>query len=141
VRIQRSRMGLQPGIPTATMADIAFLLIVFFMVTTAFSLDRTPMDLPQTREQQQVPKGSAIVSITREGALRFSAGEEDTQPVADMEQLSLAIRRVTSANSLQAFVVKADRQVPYRVIDEVLERLRQGGAENVSLLSQAEPVR
>ena len=36
-------------------------------------------------------------------------------------------------------VAKADRQVPYRVIDEVLERLRQAGAENVSLLSQAEP--
>ena len=141
MRIPRSRMALQPAIPTATMADIAFLLIVFFMVTTAFSLDRTPMDLPQTLEQQQVPKGSAIVSVTREAALRFSAGEEDTQPVADMEQLSLAIRRVTSANSLQPFVVKADRQVPYRVIDEVLERLRQGGAENVSLLSQAEPVR
>ena len=139
MRIARSRMALQPGIPTATMADIAFLLIIFFMVTTAYSLDRTPMELPQTREQQQVPKGSAIIAITREGALRFSAGEEDSQPVADMEQLSLAIGRVTAANTLHAFVIRADRQVPYRVIDEVLERLRVGRAENVSLLSQAEP--
>jgi biopolymer transport protein ExbD len=121
------------------MADIAFLLIIFFMVTTAFTIDRTAMELPQTREQQQVPKGSALISITRDGALRFSAGEEDTQPVAGMEQLALAVRRVTAANTLHAFVIKADRQVPYRVIDEVLERLRQAGAENVSLLSQAEP--
>ena len=141
MRIQRSRLALQPAIPTATMADIAFLLIIFFMVTTAFSIDRTPMELPQTREQQQVPKGSAIISITRQGALRFSAGEEDSQPVAGLEQLGLAIRRVTAANRLHAFVIKADRQVPYRVIDDVLERLRQAGAENVSLLSQAEPSR
>jgi biopolymer transport protein ExbD len=139
MRIHRSRAALQPGIPTATMADIAFLLIIFFMVTTAFTIDRTAMELPQTREQQQVPKGSAIIAITREGALRFSAGEEDTKPVAGMAELSAAVRRVTAANSLHAFVIKADRQVPYRVIDEVLERLRLAGAENVSLLSQAEP--
>jgi biopolymer transport protein ExbD len=141
MRIQRSRAALQPGIPTATMADIAFLLIIFFMVTTAFTIDRTAMELPQTREQEQVPKGSALIAITRDGALRFSAGEEDTAPIAGMEQLSASVRRVTAANSLHAFVVKADRQVPYRVIDEVLERLRQAGAQNVSLLSQAEPER
>jgi biopolymer transport protein ExbD len=141
MRIARSRLAMQPAIPTATMADIAFLLIIFFMVTTAYSIDRTPMQLPQTREQQQVPKGAAIISITRDGALRFSPGEEDTRPVGDMAELDSAIRRVAAANSLHAFIVKADRQVPYRVIDEVLERLRQGGAQNVSLLSQAEPPR
>jgi biopolymer transport protein ExbD len=141
VRISRSRLALQPAIPTATMADIAFLLIIFFMVTTAFTIDRTPLELPQTREQQQVPKGAAIISITRQGALRFSPGEKDTQPVAGMEQLGAAIRRAVAANSLHAFVIKADRQAPYRLVDEVLERLRQAGAENVSLLSQAEPPR
>jgi biopolymer transport protein ExbD len=129
------------GIPTATMADIAFLLIIFFMVTTAYSIDRTPMDLPQTREQQQVPKGAAIISITRDGGLRFSAGEADTEPVADMEQLSASIRQVTAANTLHAFVIKADREVRYGVVDEILERLRVGRAENVSLLSQAEELR
>jgi biopolymer transport protein ExbD len=139
VRIHRSRAALQPAIPTATMADIAFLLIIFFMVTTAFTIDQTAMELPQTREQQQVPKGSAIIAISRDGSLRFSAGEETTEPIGGMDQLSQAARRVTAANTLHAFVIKADRQVPYRVIDEVLERLRQAGAENVSLLSQAEP--
>jgi biopolymer transport protein ExbD len=141
VRIARSRLSPQPAIPTATMADIAFLLIVFFMVTTAFTIDRTAVDLPQTREQQQVPKGSAIIAITRDGALRFSAGEEDSQPVAGMAELGQAIRGVTAANSLQAFVIKADRQAPYRLIDQVLEHLRQAGAQNVSLLSEAEAPR
>ena len=55
------------GIPTATMADIAFLLIIFFMVTTAFTLDHTPMELPETEQQQQTIKGSAVISITRVG--------------------------------------------------------------------------
>ena len=81
MRLQRSRRGLAPVIPTASMADIAFLLIIFFMVTTAYSLDRTPMELPQTHQQEQAQKGAAIIAITEDEVFRFSAGEADTQPV------------------------------------------------------------
>ena len=140
MRLQRPPRPLAPAIPTATMADIAFLLIIFFMVTTAFSLDRTPMELPETREQQQVPKGAAVIAITRDAAFRFSAGEQDTLPIAGPEELGSAIRSVAAGNSLHPFVIKADRNLPYRVIDRVLEQLRQAGAENVALLSRGEDV-
>lgn len=138
MRIHRSERPLPAVIPTASMADIAFLLIIFFMVTTAYSLDRTPMELPQTQEQQQTAKGSAIIAITADGAIRFSAGEEDTAPVDGMPGLTQAIQSVTAANRLHPFVIKADRRVKYRVIDEVLEQLRLAGAENVSMLSRGE---
>lgn len=120
------------------MADIAFLLIIFFMVTTAYSLDRTPMELPETKEQEQVPKGAAIISMAPDGTVRFSAGEADTQPVADIAALGQSIRQVTATNSLHPFVLKADRLVPYRLIDQVLEQLRLARAQNVSLFSIGE---
>jgi len=138
VHLAKPARTLQSSIPTATMADIAFLLIIFFMVTTAFSVDRTPMALPETREQQQVAKGAAVISIAPDHSLRFSPGEADAAPVPDMEALGLAIRRVTAANALHPFVVKADRYVPYRLIDQTLEQLRQAGAQDVALLSRAE---
>ena len=126
------------AIPTASMADIAFLLIIFFMVTTAYSLDRTPMELPSTEEQEQSAKGAAIVAITADDRIRFSAGEEDTAPVDGIEALTARIREVTAANRMHPFSIKADRTVKYRTIDAVLERLRDAGAENVTLLSQSE---
>ncbi len=125
-------------IPTASMADIAFLLIVFFMVTTAYSLDRTPMDLPETKEQQQTAKGAALIAITADETFRFSEGEADSAPVDGIEGLSAAVRQVTATNRLHPFILKADRKVPYRTIDAVLEQLRLAGAENVTLLSQGE---
>jgi biopolymer transport protein ExbD len=136
MRIKRSQHSFKSVIPTATMADIAFLLIIFFMVTTAYSLDRTPIDLPETREQDQTVKGSAVIAITEDGRTRFSAGERDTEPVRDMEALGAAIQGVAAGNRLHPFVIKADRRVPYRTIDGVLDRLRQAGAENVTLLSE-----
>jgi biopolymer transport protein ExbD len=136
MRIRRSQHSFKSVIPTATMADIAFLLIIFFMVTTAYSLDRAPLDLPVTKEQEQTAKGSAVVSVTEDGRIRFSAGERDTEPVADIEALGAAIRRVTTGNRLHPFVIKADRRVAYRTIDGVLDRLRRAGAEDVTLLSE-----
>jgi biopolymer transport protein ExbD len=138
MRIRRGERPLPAVIPTASMADIAFLLIIFFMVTTAYSLDRTPMELPQSREQQQTAKGAAIIAIDQAGALKFSAGEADTQDIADIEALTARIHEVTAGNRLHPFVIKADRRVKYSLIDTVLERLRAAGAENVAMLSVAE---
>lgn len=136
MRIKRSRRNFGAVIPTASMADIAFLLIIFFMVTTAYSLDRTPMELPQTEQQQQTAKGAAIISITRDGEMRFSAGEADTHRVDGIEGLAAEMRTVTAVNSLHPFVIKADRNTPYRIIDQVLEQLRSAGAQDVTLLSR-----
>lgn len=138
MHLSRSRQSLVSVIPTATMADIAFLLIIFFMVTTAYSLDRTQMELPQTAEQQQTAKGAAIVAIAPDETFRFSAGETDTAPVDSLAALSAAIRDVTARNRNHAFTIKADRSVKYRTIDAVLEQLRAAGAGNVTLLSRGE---
>ena len=138
MRLHRSKRSLAAAIPTASMADIAFLLIIFFMVTTAYSLDRTQMELPQTEQQEQTAKGAAIISITVDETFRFSEGEEDTRLVDGIGGLAEAIRGVTTANRLHPFVIKADRRVKYRVIDKVLEQLRSAGAENVTLLSRGE---
>jgi biopolymer transport protein ExbD len=136
LQIQRRRRPFQAVIPTAMMADIAFLLIIFFMITTVFTLDRTALDLPQTREQQEAGRDAAIIVITPEETFRFSAGEEDTEPVESIEMLSIGIRAVTASNTFHPFTVKADRNVRYRTIDAVLEQLRLAGAQNITLLSE-----
>lgn len=138
MRLKRSKRSLAPVIPTATMADIAFLLIIFFMVTTAFTLDRTPMELPSTVQQEQTAKGAAVISITVDETFRFSEGKEDVRPVDGIGGLGEAIRAVTVSNRLHPFIIKADRRVKYRVIDQVLEQLRSAGAEDVTLLSRGE---
>ncbi len=138
MRLTRPAATADAVIPTASMADIAFLLIIFFMVTTAYSLDHTPMDLPATQEQEQSAKGAAIISITSDDQMRFSAGDADTKPLAGLEELTAQVRAVTATNRMHPFTLKADRRTKYRTIDAVLEQLRAAGAENVTLLSQSE---
>ena len=138
MRLKRSKRSLAAVIPTASMADIAFLLIIFFMVTTAFSLDRTAMELPETAQQEQAAKGSAIISITEDETFRFSEGTEDVRLVDGIGGLAEAIRGVTASKPPAPVHHQGGpaREIPRH--RRVLEQLRSAGAENVTLLSRGE---
>ncbi len=126
-------------IPTASMADIAFLLIVFFMVTITFEQDKTQVALPKTELRFEVPKKAAIISVTNNGQLRVSSGEEMSVPVAPDDVVTFAANLVTQFPGREV-VIKADDKVPYRNIDKVIDSLKQAKVENIYLLSDQRTV-
>jgi len=73
---------------TASMADIVFLLLVFFILTYKVEVDRTKMDLPDTWIRSKVPEKAAVISIappddiTAPLTVRVSTGEEMSLPVS-----------------------------------------------------------
>jgi biopolymer transport protein ExbD len=125
-------------IPTSSMADIAFLLIIFFMVTINFEVDKTTVALPATQLRFEIPKKSAYISIIESGQIRVSSGEEISVAVPGPENvLSFAVD-VVASNPGKAFVLKADKNVPYRYVDSVIDALKQARAEVIYLLSEQE---
>ncbi len=128
------------GIPTASMADIAFLLIIFFMVTINFEVDKTTVGLPTTELRYEIPKKAAYISIIASGQIRVSSGEEISVPVPGPENvLSFAVD-VVANNPGKPFVLKADKDVPYRYVDSVIDALKQARAEKIYLLSRQDTV-
>ncbi len=128
-------------IPTASMADIAFLLIIFFMVTTVHEVDRTSVNLPSAKNREEAEKGAAIVVLTKEepaGNLvyKFSNGKDMSTVVGGPDDIYLEASRLTYADNTQQFVLKADGTVRFEKIDELLDAMRKGGVQNVLLLSQ-----
>ena len=124
-------------IPTASMADIAFLLIVFFMVTTTITVDRTEVQLPTSLERTEVPKDAAVIAIEDGGVIHFSDGESDSRVMNAPDVLPSAAF-IMSKNSLKFFVIKADGNAEYRHIDQVMEQLRQASVRNIAMLTQQE---
>ncbi|MFP3940041.1 MAG: ExbD/TolR family protein [Thermoanaerobaculia bacterium] len=125
-------------IPTASMADIAFLLIIFFMLTMTFEVDKTRVTLPDTVVRMEIPKKAAYISVNEAGQIKVSSGEELSVPVSTAEDvLSFAAGVVASAPGKE-FVIKADEDVPYRTIDEIIDALKRAQVEVIYLLSRAE---
>jgi biopolymer transport protein ExbD len=120
---------------TASMADIVFLLLVFFILTYKVEVDRTKMDLPDTWVRSKVPEKAAVISIappddiTAPLTVRVSTGEEMSLPVSTNEEV------VTFAST-----EKADEQVPYEHVDAVLDALKQSKVKNIYLLSEQKTV-
>jgi len=119
------------------MADIAFLLIVFFMVTTTITVDRTTVELPTSLERTEVQKDAAVIAIERDGIIHFSDGEEDSRVINPQDILPSAAF-IMSKNSLKFFLIKADGDAEYRFIDQVMEQLRQASVRNIAMLTQQE---
>ena len=122
-------------IPTASMADIAFLLIVFFMITTVFQVDKTVLSLPRSQVRSEVVKGSAFIVITADNYIKVSDGKEDTHPIDQSDILSFAVDLV-SKNPEQPIVLKVDKGVKWHVVDKVLEQLEQAHAKNLQFLTE-----
>lgn len=130
----RKRHDPGPVIPTASMADIAFLLIVFFMVTITFEKDKTQVVLPKTELRFEVPKEAAYISITEEGQIRVTTGEEMSSLLPLEDVVSFA-SNVVQQFPQRPFVLKADASVPYRNVDKILDSLKQAKVELIYLLS------
>jgi biopolymer transport protein ExbD len=123
-------------IPTASMADIAFLLIIFFMVTITFEVDKTQVVLPKTAIRIEIPKKAAYVSVTDNGLIKVSDGEELSNPVPGVEDVLSFAAGVVASDPSKPFVLKADSNVPYEVVDKVIDALKQARVEVIYLLSE-----
>ncbi len=123
-------------IPTASMADIAFLLIIFFMLTTSFSPVKTSVDLPESVDRAEVEQNSAIIAITAQDAIVFSDGDNPGFDVNTAQDLAPHIQAVVRGMPNKQFVIRADRAVKYSAIDAVLDQLRRNGARNIGLLTE-----
>lgn len=125
-------------IPTASMADIAFLLIIFFMLTMTFEVDKTRVTLPETLVRMEIPKKAAFISVNEAGAIKVSSGEELSVSVSNAEDVLSFAAGVVSSNPGKEFVIKADEDVPYRTIDGIIDALKRAQVEVIYLLSSAE---
>ncbi len=148
MKIHKSK-DISAFIPTASMADIAFLLIIFFMVTTVFQVDKTSVNLPATWERPtEIPRGAAFVVLAKlagaggeELVYKFSAGEDTSQIIpTGTEGLYFEVLNITSTNPLHPFVIKIDKTVEYKLVDEVLDSLRRAGAQDLILMTEQRTV-
>ena len=115
----KRRIKVSPTFNMASMTDIIFLLLIFFMITsTMVSPNAIKVLLPQGKKQTTV-KATARVVIDKELNIYAAAGSEDEVPVA-LEELP-SVSRAQVNDSTELFVsLYADEAVPYRNIVEIL---------------------
>lgn len=104
----------------ASMTDVIFLLLIFFMVTSTFVFPTAlEVSLPQSSEQTAIKPGTRVY-IDKDQKLYASFGDTEPQPLAE-DQLLAFLQLTQQQDSTQFIALYADETVPYGKIVEVLD--------------------
>jgi biopolymer transport protein ExbD len=122
-------------IPTASLADIAFLLLIFFLTTTVFNEERgLPIVLPEQAEEQEVAAKNIIFFIVQaDGSVTVRRGESEQEQVVSYREVEGILRQELVANQLLIAAIKTDPNAAYRHMVNVLDEVKLAGAERISL--------
>ena len=128
-------------IPTSTMADIAFLLIIYFMITTTFAATQG-LDFQLPKDEDETPtvekEESVLIEIRPSGQLIV-----DQQPMELGEILSYLEPKL-ERNPMKPVIIRPDSSAPYGHMVEVFDELRQAEDKigmqirNISIPTQRE---
>lgn len=121
----------------ASMTDVIFLLLIFFMVTSTFIFPTAlEVNLPQSSEQTAL-KPSKRVYLDSEGRIFVSAaGDREPQEIADLDHL-LTFLQLAAENPDEDYIaVYADEDVTYGRLVEVLDL---GARNNLKMVLATKP--
>lgn len=113
------------GFSMASMTDVIFLLLIFFMVTSTFVFPTAiDVNLPESSQQTAIKPGTTVY-IDAQQNIFASYGGEEPQPM-DNSTLVTFLRLTTTQDPEAYIALYADESVPYGRIVEILNI----GAEN-----------
>ena len=122
-------------IPSSSMADIAFLLLIFFLVTTTFPKDkRLAIVLPEQAKEQEVSQKNVLhVLVDPAGTVIIRRGESELQQTVSPGEVEQIWRQDVAQNPNLIAAVKTHPDAPYRFMVDVLDALQAAAATRVSL--------
>lgn len=122
-------------VPTSSMADIAFLLLVFFLVTTVFPKDKgLEVVLPEEGEEVAVSQNNILHLIVRtDGIVDVKRGESTSIQQLRADDIETLWRTESTTNPNLIAAVKTHPDAPHRYMIDVLDALQLAGAERISL--------
>lgn len=125
-----------PVLAMTSMLDVIFLLLCFFVTVSVFSQweSEISIKLPNAKTSQEPERlpGEIIVNLTREGKVRVNGGD------MPLGELKLRLAKISKFYPGQPVIIRADREVKYESLVEVIDTCREADVWNFSLATEGE---
>ena len=128
----KRRVGIR--IDMTPMVDVAFLLLIFFMVTTVFRAPQAlEINLPPSKAKVEVPESNVLtLRIIGDGKI-FWAVATDPFKITDLKGIGSVLKDEVKKNPKLITLVKIDRACKYSVMVDTLDELGLAGIDRFSL--------
>ncbi len=125
-----NRSKFQAEINVTPFVDVVLVLLIIFMVTAPMLDQGVEIDLPQTKEVEVLPSDSEhlVLSVNKDGTLYLDSYE------VKLEELEERVKVLVTEKS-RALFIKADTNVPYGVVVDIMGRIKAAGVEQLGVVA------
>ena len=133
--LDKKKSKVSDKVPSSSMADIAFLLLIFFLVTTTFPKDKgLAIVLPEEGGEVEISQRNILhIIIQPNGLVEVKRGESPQVQTVSPNAIEGLWRQDVSENPNLIAAVKTHPDAPYKFMVDVLDALHTAGAERISL--------
>lgn len=116
------------GIDLAPMLDFVLNLLIFFIITTSFIKEHgTQVNRPDAYTAEYKRNGNILIAIRPNGDVWIDRRQ------VDVRQIRLIIERMHNERPDDTVVIIADKDSQTGVLTQVMDQVRAGGIETVSI--------
>lgn len=127
-----NRRGLVAEINVTPLVDVMLVLLIIFMITAPMMTQGLDVDLPETTAKS-LRQSDDITIVTVDKTGKVSIGELETP-------ISMLFDRLDGKNSEQnrdkPIFLKADKDVPYGTVIEVMAEIKAAGYDKLGMITQ-----
>jgi biopolymer transport protein ExbD len=131
---QRQSLSSLSEINITPLLDLAFVLLIIFMITTPLLESSMSLIIPSSGAKSPPVTSSQVqtISIDRNEAVRFN------NQIVDLETLTAQLAELKRTNPEVAIVIQPDRDLPVQKLVTLMDALQRAGIMKVGIATRAE---
>lgn len=134
---RRRRLTPTADINVTSLVDVAFVLLIIFMITAPMMQGGVPLQLPKAEGRPLAPEEGIVVSVDRQGRIWVD------QTRVSYQDFRASFRALVARRGTSNVILRGDTRVPYGDVVRVLAAMRQvaGDRVRVNLVTEDEEIR
>jgi biopolymer transport protein ExbD len=131
---QRQSLSSLSEINITPLLDLAFVLLIIFMITTPLLENSTNLILPSSGEKNPAIDPNAVQTIAIDRNERVTLNNNDV----DLTSLGERLAQLKQANPEVAVVIRPDRDLPVQKLVSLMDALQRAQIMKVGIATSAE---
>lgn len=132
----RGELPLAADINVTSLVDVAFVLLIIFMITAPIMQGGVDIQLPRGDPRPIEPKEGMIVTVDSRGTIFI---DEDRNGL-EYAEFRAAFRALVSRRQPSGVYLRGDRRAPYGSVVRVLAVMQNAGIDNVAVVLEEEEI-
>lgn len=112
------------------LVDVVLVLLVIFMITAPMLYRGIDIKLPSSASNTIKPEMRMVLTVEKDQKLYL-----DKDPVT-LSQLERRLRAVKDGNADVSLYLRADREVPYGIVVQVMDGVKKAGIEKLGMVTE-----